>query len=128
MTTQTGAQTVNSHITRPSAHGIMTALLLFSSSVCFAQRDAGIRGDSPDAGKPLDGLTPIELSLHDGRTADLLKAIEAHYSPPEECQDDDDRRMRSACYGPSEANAVVGRLKALAPHDQQAVLDFLRAL
>jgi hypothetical protein len=41
----------------------MAALLLFTSSVCFAQRDPGVRGGSADAGKPLDGLTPIELSM-----------------------------------------------------------------
>jgi hypothetical protein len=41
----------------------MAALLLFTSSVCFAQRDPGVRGGPPDAGKPLDGLTPIELSM-----------------------------------------------------------------
>jgi CxxC motif-containing protein (DUF1111 family) len=77
---------------------------------------------------PLWGVGQRRFFLHDGRTADLLRAIEAHYSPAEECEDGDDRRVRSACYGPSEANAVVGRFKALAPPDQQAILDFLRAL
>src|SRR5260370_25920467 len=63
MTTPTGVRTLNSHITRSSAQGVIAALLLFSSSVCFAQRDPGIRGGPPGAGKPLDGLTPIELSM-----------------------------------------------------------------
>jgi CxxC motif-containing protein (DUF1111 family) len=78
---------------------------------------------------PLWGVGQRRFFLHDGRTADLLKAVEAHYSPATgDCEDDDDHRTRSACYGPSEANAVVGRFKALTPSDQQAILDFLRAL
>ena len=31
--------------------------------VCFAQRDPGVRGGLPGAGTPLNGLTPIELSM-----------------------------------------------------------------
>src|SRR5260370_23164750 len=63
MTTPTGVRTLNSHITRSSAQGVIAGLLLLSSSVCFAQRDPGIRGGPPGAGKPLDGLTTIELSM-----------------------------------------------------------------
>src|ERR1700737_4962198 len=77
---------------------------------------------------PLWGVGQRRFFLHDGRTADLLKAIEAHYSPAGDCNDGDDHPARSTCYGPSEANAVVGRFKALTPADQQAILDFLRAL
>ena len=77
---------------------------------------------------PLWGVGQRRFFLHDGRTDDLLKAIDAHYSPAADCDDGGDHQARSACYGPSEANAVVGRFKALTPADQQAILDFLRAL
>jgi hypothetical protein len=76
---------------------------------------------------PLWGVGQRRFFLHDGRTADLVKAIEAHYSPAMDC-DEDYQRSRSSCYGPSEANIVVGRFRALESEDQQAVIDFLRAL
>ena len=48
--------------------------------------------------------------LHDGRTSDLLEAIEAHSS-------------RS-----SEANGVISNFNALSPSEQQDLLNFLRSL
>jgi cytochrome c peroxidase len=75
---------------------------------------------------PLWGVGQRRFFLHDGRTDDLLTAIDEHFSLPADC--DDDRRAHSSCYGPSEANAVIARFKALPPDDQQAILDFLRAL
>jgi CxxC motif-containing protein (DUF1111 family) len=77
---------------------------------------------------PLWGVGQRRFFLHDGRTADLLKAIKAHYSPASDCQDDRDHEARATCYGPSEANAVIGRFQALTAADQQAILDFLRSL
>jgi cytochrome c peroxidase len=77
---------------------------------------------------PLWGVGQRRFFLHDGRTTDLLKAIEAHYSAASDCDDDRERQTRPTCYGPSEANTVVGRFRALAPADQQAILDFLRSL
>jgi hypothetical protein len=40
----------------------------------------------------------------------------------------DPRLEDATCYGPSEANAVITRFRALSSSDQQAILDFLRAL
>jgi hypothetical protein len=81
---------------------------------------------------PLWGVGQRRFFLHDGRTDDLLTTIDAHFSLPTDCDDnrreDDERRAHSGCYGPSEANAVIARFKALPPDDQQAILDFLRAL
>ena len=54
---------------------------------------------------PLWGVGQRRFFLHDGRTDDLLKAIDAHYSQATEC--DDGQRAPSACYGASEANAVI---------------------
>ncbi len=96
---------------------------------------------------PLWGIGQRRFFLHDGRTDDLLAAVRAHASTPgEACENDRQdqaqhadvyadaasagrrRGPRPPCYGPSEANAVVARFNALGALDQQAVLDFLRAL
>jgi CxxC motif-containing protein (DUF1111 family) len=79
---------------------------------------------------PLWGVGQRLFFLHDGRTANLLEAIQAHASPAGECEDDrrDGRESHDACYGPSEANAVVAQFNALSKSDRQAILDFLRSL
>jgi CxxC motif-containing protein (DUF1111 family) len=59
---------------------------------------------------PLWGLGQRLFLLHDGRTTDLVEAIEAHASPG------------------SEANGSVQRYRALADWEQQALLEFLRSL
>ena len=67
--------------------------------------------------------------LHDGRTSDLLVAIQDHYSTPFSSGGDNPARdLVSFTYGPSEANAVIARFNALAETDKQAILDFLRSL
>jgi len=73
---------------------------------------------------PLWGVGQRLFFLHDGRTADLLEAIEAHASAANDCDDD----RHGGCYGPSEANAVIARFNALSKSDRQAILDFLRSL
>ena len=72
---------------------------------------------------PLWGVGQRMFFLHDGRTSDLLQAIEAHASSGD-CSD----TRGSTCYGPSEANSVIERFRDLSPADKQALLDFLRAL
>jgi CxxC motif-containing protein (DUF1111 family) len=59
---------------------------------------------------PLWGVGQRVYFLHDGRTSNLLAAIEAHSSPG------------------SEANTVIQRFSALGPEQQQNVLNFLRSL
>ena len=59
---------------------------------------------------PLWGLGQRIFLLHDGRTIDLMQAIQAHASPG------------------SEANAVIRNFNALSRTDQAAVLAFLRSL
>jgi CxxC motif-containing protein (DUF1111 family) len=59
---------------------------------------------------PLWGLGQRIFFLHDGRTKDLVTAIDAHQS-----------------HG-SEANAVIRRFNSLTEHQQQDVLNFLRSL
>ena len=59
---------------------------------------------------PLWGIGQRVFFLHDGRTSDLLAAIEAH------------RSQRS------EANGVIQRFNNLGQNQQQDILNFLRAL
>jgi len=65
---------------------------------------------------PLWGVGQRIFFLHDGRTKDLLQAIQAHAS-------NGDRN-----FGPSEANAVVNQFNALPANRRQDVLNFLRSL
>jgi CxxC motif-containing protein (DUF1111 family) len=59
---------------------------------------------------PLWGAGQRVFFLHDGRTTDLMKAIEAHSSSG------------------SEANQVISNFNQLSDAQQQAILDFLRSL
>jgi CxxC motif-containing protein (DUF1111 family) len=65
---------------------------------------------------PLWGVGQRIFFLHDGRTSNLLTAIEQHFSP--------------VVFGDggSEANQVVNNFNALSAIDKQNVLNFLRAL
>jgi CxxC motif-containing protein (DUF1111 family) len=65
---------------------------------------------------PLWGLGKRIFFLHDGRTKDLLEAIQFHASGP------------NGQYPPSEANQVVGQFFRLGEIDKQHVLNFLRSL
>jgi CxxC motif-containing protein (DUF1111 family) len=69
---------------------------------------------------PLWGVGQRIFFLHDGRTSDLLQAIEAHASGAGGGQ--------HLNYGASEANQVIERFNQLNTADQQAILDFLRSL
>jgi CxxC motif-containing protein (DUF1111 family) len=78
---------------------------------------------------PLWGIGQRLFFLHDGRTSDLLQAIQAHHSP--DCANPGSGRNgrdanNTTCA--SEANAVIGRFNALTPAEQQDVLNFLRSL
>jgi hypothetical protein len=77
---------------------------------------------------PLWGAGQRRFFLHDGRTDDLLQAIEEHASAGMECGDATSSPGAEPCYGPSEANQVVSRFRTLPAADQQAVLDFVRSL
>src|SRR6266513_1148279 len=59
---------------------------------------------------PLWGVGQRIFFLHDGRTADLLRAIQQHASPG------------------SEANSVISRFNNLRESDKQDLLNFLRSL
>jgi len=65
---------------------------------------------------PLWGLGQRIFFLHDGRTSNLLTAIQAHAS------------NGNGTYQSSEANAVVNSFNALTPTQKQNLLNFLRSL
>ena len=65
---------------------------------------------------PLWGLGQRLFFLHDGRTSDLLEAIQAHASPG-------NGRFRA-----SEANGVVATYNRLTEKQKQDMLNFLRSL
>jgi CxxC motif-containing protein (DUF1111 family) len=77
---------------------------------------------------PLWGVGQRIFFLHDGRTKDLLQAIQAHESHGGDCEEDGSYNSGAGCYGPSEANSVIQRFNALPAADKQAILDFLRSL
>src|SRR2546428_1343818 len=65
---------------------------------------------------PLWGLGQRIFLLHDGRTTDLLQAIQAHMSAGD------------STFGPSEANAVIVNFNKLSEKKKQDLLNFLRSL
>lgn len=78
---------------------------------------------------PLWGIGQRLFFLHDGRTNDLVTAIQDHYSAAHSDGGDNPvKDAQSRSYGPSEANGVVQRFNALNEQDKQSILDFLRSL
>jgi CxxC motif-containing protein (DUF1111 family) len=65
---------------------------------------------------PLWGLGKRMFFLHDGRTSDLLEAIQAYKS------------LGNSRYPASEANAVVDRFNGFRESDKQDLVNFLRSL
>jgi len=76
---------------------------------------------------PLWGLGQRLFFLHDGRTSDLLQAIQAHASS--DCTSSTTRTRSSTSQScTSEANAVIRRFNALSRSQMQDMLNFLRSL
>jgi len=65
---------------------------------------------------PLWGAGQRYFFMHDGRTSDIVTAVEDHF-----CEG-------NAQYPASEANAVVNAFNALDPTNQQDLINFLRSL
>ena len=86
---------------------------------------------------PLWGIGQRMFFLHDGRTSDLLAAIQAHYSAATQTSVSGTvdtlglligLSATNNGYPASEANAVIQNFNALSASDKQAILDFLRSL
>ena len=90
---------------------LFSDLLIHNMGVGLADGiSQGAAGPNEFRTAPLWGVGQRMFFLHDGRTNDLLAAIQAHASTG------------------SEANAVVNAFNKLSSTDKQAILDFLRSL
>lgn len=105
--------------------------------------DGVVQGDAgPDEFRtaPLWGLGQRLFFLHDGRTSDLIQAIQAHSSPgKKDCVQSSTQLDFTASgvrhqpkdaskFCGSEANAVVDQFNALTAGQRQDILNFLRSL
>ena len=106
----------------------------------------GVAGPDQFRTAPLWGLGQRLFFLHDGRTTDLVQAIQAHSSNPLICVATAATQTftvtfplngnATASFLPSsatascgsEANAVIASYNKLSPGDQQNLLNFLRSL
>lgn len=80
------------------------------------QVNQGLAAGDQFRSAPLWGVGQRLFFLHDGRTTDLLQAIEAHSS------------NGNGAFPSSEANKTIQNFNALSPSDKQAILNFLRSL
>jgi CxxC motif-containing protein (DUF1111 family) len=99
----------------------------------------GLAGPDQFRTAPLWGAGQRLFFLHDGRTSDLLQAIEAHESPGSSCvvsQSSEQFNANSESFQMSsqnrtcgsEANAVIGNFNELSNSQKQDILNFLRSL
>jgi CxxC motif-containing protein (DUF1111 family) len=86
----------------------------------------GLAGGDEFRTAPLWGVGQRIFFLHDGRTSDLLAAIEAHASADRNCQSTPLFTVGESCK--SEANAVIARFNGLSASAKQDILNFLRSL
>jgi CxxC motif-containing protein (DUF1111 family) len=86
----------------------------------------GVAGADEFRTAPLWGIGQRLFFLHDGRTSDLLQAIEDHASPGG-CGGNLRWGFHNQNCG-SEANAVIHRFNALSSTQKQDILNFLRSL
>jgi CxxC motif-containing protein (DUF1111 family) len=81
---------------------------------------------------PLWGLGQRIFFLHDGRTSDLVQAIQDHASGGSagngRGNSEESNWSSSTQFGPSEANKVIANYNALTSSQQQDLLNFLRSL
>lgn len=112
------------HTGRSSVRALMDKDVNLYSDLGLHNMGAGLADDvsQGNAGgdefrtAPLWGLGKRVFFLHDGRTKDLLEAIQAHAG------------TGGGQYGPSESNQVIGQFNRLNEIEKQHVLNFLRSL
>jgi CxxC motif-containing protein (DUF1111 family) len=86
----------------------------------------GSAGPSEFRTAPLWGLGQRLFFLHDGRTTDLMEAIQAHSGCPDTITVQPNNSTNRGCG--SEAFQVINRFNALSNSQKQDILNFLRAL
>jgi hypothetical protein len=84
----------------------------------------GAAGPDEFRTQPLWGVGQRIFFMHDGRTTNIVDAIQAHFSPAAA----EDPVQKMPALPPSEANATVELFNRLPVSDQQAIVDFLRSL
>ena len=93
---------------------LFSDLLVHNMGVLGDGISQGLAGPNEFRTAPLWGLGQRMFFLHDGRTSDLLQAIEAH--------------ANGGADGTSEAQQVIGNFNALSTSNKQDILNFLRSL
>ncbi len=128
----TPSQEVGPHVValRGKTVNLFSDLLVHHMGATLADNVVqGAAGPDEFRTTPLWGVGQRLFFLHDGRTSDLLTAIEDHFSAAHsDGGDNPSKDAQSTSYGASEANRVVQRFNALEEREKQAILDFLRAL
>lgn len=126
------SQEIGPHVValRGKSVNLYSDLLVHNMGATLA--DNVIQGNAgPDEFRttPLWGVGQRLFLLHDGRTSDLMVAIQDHFSRANsDGGDNPEKDSQSHTYGPSEANSVITIFNQLQQKDQQAILDFLRSL
>jgi CxxC motif-containing protein (DUF1111 family) len=114
-TLATGNSTVAALSNRPV--NLFSDLLIHDMGAGLADGiSQGQAGPSEFRTAPLWGLGQRLFFLHDGRTSNLVDAIQQHFS------------FGTPTEAPSEANAVIGNYNRLSEQDKQDLLNFLRSL
>jgi CxxC motif-containing protein (DUF1111 family) len=114
-TLHTGKSSV--HALRDKDVNLYSDLLLHNMGAGLADEiSQGNAGGDEFRSAPLWGLGQRIFFLHDGRTKDLMEAIQAHAS------------QSDGRYPSSEANHVIAQFNRLPELDKQNVLNFLRGL
>jgi CxxC motif-containing protein (DUF1111 family) len=138
-TLTTGSSTTAALSNQPANLFSDLALHHMGSSLADGIRQ-GAAGPDEFRTAPLWGLGQRIFFLHDGRTSDLLQAIQAHHSDAGGCATTADaetfmqgsvgfQAAASATFScGSEANAVIDNFNKLSPSDKQDILNFLRSL
>ncbi|MEO8127637.1 MAG: di-heme oxidoredictase family protein [Bryobacteraceae bacterium] len=122
-----GARTV---ALRGKTVNLYSDLLLHNMGATMADNIVqGNAGPAEFRTTPLWGVGQRLFFLHDGRTSDLMVAIQDHYSrASSDGGDNPSKDQYSNLYAPSEANTVIDRFNSLSELDKQSILDFLRKL
>jgi len=107
---QTSVSSLNANLGPTTANLFSDLLVHHMGSQLADGITQGLAGPDQFRSAPLWGVGQRVFFLHDGRTSDLVQAINAHASDG------------------SEANAVVQQFRQLPPTSQQDLLNFLRSL
>jgi CxxC motif-containing protein (DUF1111 family) len=106
---------------------IFSDLLVHHMGSCLADgvTQGGAGGDMFRSA-PLWGVGQRIFFMHDGRTSNIVQAVEDHSD--EYCQLGSGSHVTTGNYPASEANAVIDAFNGLSTVNQQDLIDFLRSL